>query len=152
MLRAAGFFLLAAVLLTAVLWFSTGTKDEPKYTRSECVVRLNLTGLKGLEGDALVAQEDRFFDTFNPIAMAGRDTWPVSGLGFGAADRSEYFIRFWKDCDRKIAFTQQMIERYKASTDSPLDLEIDPSPVTLDVRKTLCFGGEHWIDGDEPCF
>lgn len=145
------YLILPATIVGGILWYYLDQEGSSEYTRSECVVRLNLVGLKGLEGDTRSAEEDRFFNSLNPIAMGGRDLWPIGSLGFGAEDRSEYYLVFWKDCDQRLEFTREMIERYRASTDRPLELEIDPSPVSLDVRKTLCFGGEHWIDGDEPC-
>lgn len=133
---AAGIGLLAAV--GAWVWLVSG---GPKYTRSECIVRLRVEHPPDSD---VRATENKMFRTFTDFVIARK--LPAMEFSYGDPDRSSVYVVYVDRCELKFEMTSAVVRFY--SKKYPRGARI---AVTHDIIQPslefMDFGGDSWIDG-----
>ncbi len=113
---------------------------KPKFTRSQCIVRVKLIHRE--KGESY-GEQSMFFEFSMKYAI---EKYPrISPFGFSGR-HPDLYIQYWESCDRKNEMTRDMITAYKRKYPGGSDFV-----VTDDIIKPGGFGSEtfglHWIDG-----
>ena len=145
---------LSALIVFAVIWiFWLGQffappplnphVENPVYSRSDCLVRIELEFPPNLVHKERRNLEDNldfsFFDTFTDLRF------PFASLGSEQYSLHKTYILYTQKCDQKFAMTQTMIERYKVKHPNEIKTLMSRDRIESSME-TLMPNGPYWTD------
>ena len=129
-----------AVQPGGILTKSIFIPGKPKFTRSQCIVRVKLIYRE--KGESY-GEEETFSHFFLKYAI---EKYPRISLFSSSAGHSNLYIQYWKSCDRKNEMTREMITAYKRKYPGGSDFVVTDDIIKPGDLSSEAFG-LHWIDG-----
>jgi hypothetical protein len=126
----------ASVVAAGSYYFLLYNNELP--TRAECLQRIDIVDIDPSR------QHDYDDVVFFFVSDSRRSAPQTSGSGFGR-DRTQYFIQFHDDCDRKAEILRPILERFNRLHGDVARLELYPGRVEPGPD-TLMIGGPYWRD------
>ncbi len=117
------------------------SRSGPKYTRSECIVKLRI---QHISGSNVTESENHLFDKMSEYGF--QQGIPVASYSYGNPNRSHVYVVYGDACDQKFDFTRALASWYMKQFPERARLTVSED-VIEPGRDTVEFGGPHWIDG-----
>lgn len=117
------------------------TSDGPKYTRSECIVRIRVEHPPG--GDVR-STENIMFETFTDFAIARK--LPVMEFSYGNPDRSSVYVIYTDRCELKFEMTGAIARFYLKKYPHGARIAVTHDAIQPSLE-FMNFNGDVWIDG-----
>lgn len=141
LLLATGGVCLVAIAVGWTVWFSWYSESDPRYMRSDCIVRLKIEHPPHSD---IRAAESLLFDVMSDNAYANK--LPVEGFSYGNPDRSSVYVVYRDRCDEKFKLTEQIAQSYMRQHPQGVRIFVT-SDVVQPSLDTVSFDGDLWIDG-----
>ena len=148
-----GIAFLALVIWSFWLWRFFAPPDpnppveNPKYSRSDCIVRTDVAYPDGLSNDEmeLVAADITEIITREIV----RKGFPIASHGFTSPNLHAHHTQFTQRCDKKHEMVSELIDAYQSKRPEGGTLTVSAEPVTPSID-TILMRGDWWTDGREP--
>ncbi len=125
----------------------SGDTSKPRFTRSECIVKVRFYWPENMPGEERERLIYRLFDEDKRAAVA-RQKPRIASMRFGTNDRTHLYLQYRTQCDRKREITEDYLGG-KLIGQIPgfpqyeiLDEVVVPHPSRIDSY------GRWWLDGE----
>lgn len=137
------------LLLFTSLWMLFACVNEPKYTRDQCIVRVNIEW-KEISADEKERMIRLIANTIKKASDMGIAKDP-GGSAIKGENRQFIYYQYRDDCENRISNMEQMLSHVREMISEPSlpSMFVDPGSFEPGVD-TIRSSGSWWKDGEKP--
>ncbi len=133
-----------ALVSFALIACSSDSVNEPKYSRSECIVKIDFNWQRDISTQYRNKIQAEIGDQI--VKSLAENSAPAIGISYDHQSAETMYIIFTDQCEKRFELTEEYMAALTQAASGNYTFMISHEAV-IPSENTINIGGEHWTDG-----